>query len=122
MLLDTHALVWSLEDSDELSSRARSVIEDTGNVVLASVASALEISIKKMLGKLCAPDDLEDALDAAGFAKRTITFADAERLASLPLHHRDPFDRLLIAQALVDGTSIVTRDPRFASYAVPVIW
>jgi PIN domain nuclease of toxin-antitoxin system len=122
VLLDTHALIWSLEDSPQLSPAARSVIEDTSNVILASVVSAWEITIKKALGKLTAPDDLEAAIDAAGFTKRTITFADAQRLGTLPSHHKDPFDRMLITQALIDGTPIVTRDPRFTSYSVPILW
>jgi PIN domain nuclease of toxin-antitoxin system len=122
VLLDTHALIWSLEDSPQLSPVARSVIEDAGNVILASVVSAWEITIKKALGKLTAPDDVESAIDAAGFAKRSITFLDAQRLGTLPPHHKDPFDRMLITQALVDGTSIVTRDPNFARYRVPTIW
>jgi PIN domain nuclease of toxin-antitoxin system len=122
VLLDTHALIWSLEDSPQLSPTARSVIEDASNVVLASVVSAWEIAIKKTLGKLSAPDDIEAAIDAAAFTKRTITFADAQRLGKLPPHHRDPFDRMLISQALVDGTSIVTRDPNFARYSVPIVW
>jgi PIN domain nuclease of toxin-antitoxin system len=74
------------------------------------------------VSKLIAPDDVEAAIDAAGFSKRSIAFADAQRLGTLPPHHRDPFDRMLITRALVDGTSIVTRDPEFAHYSVPIIW
>jgi PIN domain nuclease of toxin-antitoxin system len=122
VLLDTHALLWSLEDSHQLSPTARLILEDAGNVILASAVSAWEITIKKGLGRLHAPADLESVVDAVGFTKRAITFADAERLESLPLHHRDPFDRMLIAQAFVDGVAIVSRDPVFASYSVPVIW
>jgi PIN domain nuclease of toxin-antitoxin system len=122
VLLDTHALIWSLEDSSKLSPVARSVIEDTANVILASAASAWEIVIKKVLGKLDAPDDLESAIDSAGFTKRSITFVDTDRLRTLPRHHKDPFDRMLIAQALVDGTPIISRDPELARYAVPIIW
>lgn len=122
VLLDTHALLWSLEGGAKLSSSARAVIEDAGNVVLASSTSAWEIAIKKALGKLSAPDDLEAAIEAAGFTKRTITFADAVQLGALPSHHKDPFDRMIVAQALVDGVPIVTRDPKVASYAITTIW
>lgn len=122
VLLDTHALIWSLEDSPNLSTTARKLIEDAGNVILASAVSGLEITIKKALGKLSAPDDLEAAIDAAGFTKRTVTFADAQRLATLPPHHKDPFDRILIAQALVDGTPIISRDPFFGAYPVQIVW
>jgi PIN domain nuclease of toxin-antitoxin system len=122
VLLDTHALVWALEDSPNLSPVARGVIEDTGNVVLASAASAWEIAIKRALGRLEAPDDLETVIEAAGFTRRVITFADARRVASLPTHHRDPFDRMLVAQALIDGAQIVTRNPQIAQYPVQVVW
>ena len=121
-LLDTHALIWSLEANPRLSATARAVIEDAGNVILASSTSAWEIEIKKRLGKLSAPDDLEIVVDAAGFTRRTITFADAQRLGTLPPHHRDPFDRMLVAQALVDGVPIITRDPLFGLYPVATIW
>jgi PIN domain nuclease of toxin-antitoxin system len=122
LLLDTHALIWALEDSPLLSPTARSVVQDTTNTVLASVVSAWEISIKKSLGRLDAPDDLEDAVEAAGFTKRAITFSDARRLGSLDDHHRDPFDRMLVAQALEDGAPIVSRDPLIARYQVQIIW
>lgn len=122
VLLDTHALLWSLEDSARLSASARKIVEDSSNVVLVSAASGWEITIKKTLGRLSAPDDLEDAIDAAGFTKRTITFADAQKLAVLPSHHKDPFDRMLVAQALVDGAPIISCDPLVAQYPIQIIW
>lgn len=122
VLLDTHALIWSIEDSPRLSAAARAIIEDTGNVVLASATSAWEISIKKALGRLAAPDDLEAAIEAAGFTKRTITFADAHRVSALPALHNDPFDRMLVAQALVDGVPMISCDPLVARYPVQIIW
>lgn len=122
VLLDTHALIWSIEDSPRLSAAARRIIEDAGNVVLASATSAWEISIKKALGRLVAPDDLEAAIEAAGFTKRTITFGDAHRVGALPMHHNDPFDRMLVAQALEDGVPIVSCDPQVARYPVQIIW
>lgn len=122
LILDTHALIWALEDSPRLSAAARRAIEDTGNVVLASAASAWEIAIKRTLGRLRAPDDLPDAIDQAGFTPRVITFADVARVATLPPHHRDPFDRMLVAQALEEGAPIVSRDPLVAQYQVQIIW
>ena len=122
VLLDTHALIWSLEDSPRLSTAARKVIEDAGNVVLASATSGWEITIKQGLGRITAPDDLEAAIDEAGFSKRAITFADARRVGTLPPHHKDPFDRMLVAQALVDGVPIVSCDPQVARYPVQIIW
>lgn len=122
LLLDTHALIWALEDSDRLSPRARELIVDVENQILVSAASAIEIAIKRSMQKLEAPDDLLLAIEAAGFIPITIDFATAERLGSLPFHHRDPFDRLLIAQALTERVPIVTRDPAFGAYSVPTLW
>ena len=122
LLLDTHALIWALEDSPRLSATARAAIADGKNQVLVSVASGWEIAIKRALGRLDTPDDLEEAIDAAGFDKRLVTFADARRLGSLPAHHRDPFDRMLVAQALEDGVPIVSCDPQIARYQVQIVW
>ena len=122
LLLDTHALIWALEDSPRLSATARAAIADGKNQVLVSVASGWEIAIKRALGRLDTPDDLEEAIDAAGFDKRLVTFADARRLGSLPAHHRDPFDRMLVAQALQDGVPIVSCDPQIARYQVQIVW
>ena len=122
VLLDTHTLIWALEDSPRLSAAARAVVEDAGNVVLASVVSGWEIAIKKALGRLDAPTDLEAAIEAAGLTKRLVTFGDTRRLEALPGHHRDPFDRMLVAQALEDGVPIVSCDPLVAQYATQIIW
>ncbi|MBK9030998.1 MAG: type II toxin-antitoxin system VapC family toxin [Myxococcales bacterium] len=122
LLLDTHALIWALEDSPRLSPTARAAIVDGKNTVLASAASGWEIGIKRGLGRLDTPDDLEAAIDAAGFGKRMITFADALRVAALPPHHRDPFDRMLVAQALEDGIPLVSCDPLVARYPIQIVW
>lgn len=122
VLLDTHALIWSLEDSPRLSAAARTIIEDSANVILVSAASAWEITIKRTLGRLAAPEDLQEAIEAAGFTQRSITFADAGRIGTLPEHHRDPFDRMLVAQALVDGVPIISCDPLVAQYPIQIIW
>ena len=122
LLLDTHALIWALEGSARLSKTARSLIEDTSNEVFVSVVSAWEVAIKKALGRLRVPDDLIEATDEAGFVRRSIGFAEARRLESLPPHHSDPFDRMLVAHALEEGTTIVTRDPDIGRYQVPIVW
>lgn len=122
LLLDTHTLLWALEDSERLSATARSMISDPRNVILASAVSGWEIAIKKGTGRLSAPDDLEGAIGEAGFTKRPITFADTRRLGTLPPHHRNPFDRMLVAQALEDGVPVVSRDPDVARYPVQVVW
>jgi PIN domain nuclease of toxin-antitoxin system len=122
ILLDTHALLWALEDSVQLSELARRTIVDLDNQVLVSAVSAIEIAIKRSLNKLEAPDDLLGAVEAAGFIPITIDFATATRLGSLPPHHRDPFDRLLVAQALTEDVPMVTRDPSIRAYGIRTIW
>jgi PIN domain nuclease of toxin-antitoxin system len=122
VLLDTHAVLWALEDSPKLSRKARAAIEDPANEIMVSAASALEIAIKKSLGRLKAPDDLAGAVTDAGFVTTTIGFPEAAALGLLPWHHTDPFDRLLVAQAMVAGVPIVTRDPEMARYQIQVIW
>lgn len=121
-MLDTHALIWALADSDELSPTARDLILDLDNQILVSATSAIEIAIKRSLNKLDSPNDLLSAIDAAGFIPITIDFATADKLATLPWHHRDPFDRLLVAQALTEGVPIVTRDPALGAYPVSTVW
>lgn len=122
LLLDTHALIWALEDSDQLSRTARELIVDLDNQILVSATSAIEIAIKRSMRKLEAPDDLLSAIEGAGFVPITIDFATAEKLATLPFHHRDPFDRLLVAQCLSEGVPIITRDPAFEAYPVTTLW
>ncbi len=121
-MLDTHALIWALEGSPRLSKAARRAVEDTGNEVLVSAVSAWEIAIKKSFGRLNVPDDLLQATDEAGFLRRSLGFAEASRLETLPCHHDDPFDRMLIAHAMEEGASIVTRDPEIAKYRVQTVW
>jgi PIN domain nuclease of toxin-antitoxin system len=87
-----------------------------------SVASAWEMAIKKSLGKLESPPNLDEVVQDAGFLPRMVTFADCELLASLPAHHRDPFDRMLVAQAMVDGIPILTCDEQIAQYRIQTIW
>jgi PIN domain nuclease of toxin-antitoxin system len=125
LLLDTHALLWFVANDAALSASARSLIE-SADEVLVSVASAWEIAIKVHLGKLfldapSAESFFEEQMRANGFAYLPIAPAHVFRAAGLPLHHRDPFDRLLIAQALVEGLSLVTRES-FVAYGVATSW
>lgn len=120
LLLDTHALLWWLAD-EGLTDKARNAIADPDNVVMVSVASAWEISIKKALGKLSAPDDLERQVNESGFAPLPISVAHGIAAGQLPRRHDDPFDRMLIAQAYAEGLTIVTRDKRFAEYNVATL-
>jgi PIN domain nuclease of toxin-antitoxin system len=120
LLLDTHALLWWLAD-EALTAQARDAIADPANLVVVSAASAWEISIKKALGKLAAPDDLEQQLQAGGLAPLPISIAHGVAAGQLPRHHEDPFDRMLIAQAFAEGLTIMTRDKRFDDYGVALL-
>lgn len=120
LLLDTHALLWWLAD-EGLNDQARDAIADPVNLVMVSAASAWEISIKKALGKLSAPDDLERQLDESGFVPLAISVAHGIAAGQLPRHHDDPFDRMLIAQAFGEGLTIVTHDKRFSDYNVALL-
>lgn len=122
VLLDTHALLWALADDERLSSSARELIVDETNDVLVSVVSAWEIAVKRSLGKLEAPEDLESVVAEAGFLHRLILFDDCKRLSTLPPLHRDPFDRMLVCQALEEGIPIVSRDKMISRYPVQTIW
>ena len=111
-------LLWSLDDTPVLSRRLRSQLEDPENDVFVSAASGWEIAVKRALGKLRAPDDLEGSVREQGFALLPITFHHAEQAGALPPHHGDPFDRMLIAQAQIEGLVLVTRDARVRLYGV----
>ena len=121
LLLDTHALLWWLDDPALLSDEARGAIGDGRNVVFVSAAVAWEIAIKSGLGKLDAPADLESAMASNRFRPLPVTIAHALAVRDLPPHHRDPFDRLLIAQAIQEGLRLVSRDPEVKKYDVPLI-
>jgi len=122
LLLDTHALIWALADPDELAAAARSAIERPANTVLISPASLYEINLKVSLGKLHAPAaDLVGSIEAAGFTELPLRLAHAALAGRLPFHHRDPFDRLLIAQAQLESLTVVTRDDHFARYGLSIL-
>lgn len=126
LLLDSHAFLWFCEGSAFLSAAARAAIEDLDNEKYVSHASAWEVAIKASLGKLklAAPFDelFPGAVVSNGFLTLPTDFRHCRELLTLPFHHRDPFDRLLIAQARVEGLTLVSRDPHFPSYGVPVLW
>lgn len=123
LLLDTHALVWALSSPRRLPARARKGIEDPENVVFASAASTWEIAIKAALGKIDADlDEVTTGIEAAGLRTLPISVAHTRRLRELPPLHRDPFDRILVAQALEEGLTIVTHDPVLPGYPAPTLW
>lgn len=118
LLLDTHALLWWLADDPRLGESARALIADATNQVFISAASAWEISIKTALGKLDAPSDLDNVVEEEGFDKLSISFFHGQRAGSLPNIHRDPFDRMLIAQAQAEGMDIITADETIPKYGI----
>ena len=116
LLLDTHVLIW-WDEGRRLAGAARRAIE-AADTVYVSAASAWEVAIKIALGRLRPARTVEQAAEESGFLELPITSRHAERVAGLPAHHRDPFDRLLIAQAEIEALTLVTRDPVFDRYAV----
>jgi PIN domain nuclease of toxin-antitoxin system len=122
LLLDTHVLLWWRDDSPRLSGRARAEIADAANEVLVSTATLWEIVIKRARGKLIFPDDLEEVVREESFELLGIGFQHLRRVELLPELHRDPFDRMLIAQALTEGVPLVTDDRALLAYGVPTVW
>ena len=120
LLLDTHVFLWWI-DNRGVRSDVRPVIE-AADQVFVSLVSAWEVSIKVAVGKLRPVRAFESTIGESGFEKLPITFEHAERVATLPPHHGDPFDRMLIVQAMVEKLTIVTRDRRFEAYGIPVLW
>lgn len=120
LLLDTHALVWWLT-AEPMTADAIERIADTESLVVVSAASVWEIAIKRALGKLEFDGSLSDQVVAEGFTPLPISFPHAERAGVLPAHHRDQFDRLLIAQAQVEDLVLVTRDAALGAYDVGIL-
>jgi PIN domain nuclease of toxin-antitoxin system len=126
VLLDTHVFLWWVEGDRKLPSKARSVLADPGNECFLSMASAWELAIKTGLGKLELAVPVQryvvEHLSANGFRLLDIGIGHIGRVQSLPGHHGDPFDRLLIAQAMEEDLAIVTADPVFRKYGLVRIW
>ena len=123
LLLDTHAFLWWLREDDSLGTAARSAIERTGNVVFVSAASALEIAIKRAVGRLpgLPRGDIGDWIERNGFQALSVDVAHAVASAELPRHHSDPFDRLLIAQARLEDLTLVASDEHISRYRVRLL-
>jgi PIN domain nuclease of toxin-antitoxin system len=126
LLLDTHVFLWWVDGSSKLSRKARSAIADPDNDCLFSLASCWEMAIKLSLGRLRLNESMDTFVPAQLSANRIslleIDFRHTARVAKLPFRHRDPFDRLLVAQALEDGLTVVTGDPVFPKYGVERVW
>lgn len=121
VLLDTHVLLWWLADDTRLPAHMRTAIADPETSVLVSAASAWEMSIKSALGKLTMPDGLSDELGLQGFSELPVSVADGLAAGALPRHHEDPFDRMLIAQAVRRDLLLLTVDGRFSDYEVRLL-
>ena len=121
LLLDTHVLIWWLSNDMGLGQEAKAMIAEPRNVIAISAASTWEISIKRALGKLVVPENIDAIVEDEGFIKLPISLFHGEQAGSLPAYHRDPFDRMLIAHAQAEGLEIVTVDAKFAQYGIKCI-
>jgi PIN domain nuclease of toxin-antitoxin system len=121
LLLDTHVLIWALENNPALSGKAREAIIDGNNIIFVSSVSAWEISIKVAMGKLKVPDNLCEEISLHRFTRLNINFEHAQLAGKLPDIHKDPFDRMLIAQANIEKLTLVTGDRLIAQYEVKIL-
>jgi PIN domain nuclease of toxin-antitoxin system len=121
LLLDTHILIWYLADNSKLPSTIRNLIREPQHQVFVSVATVWEITIKKALGKLTSPDNLLEVLVACRFEVLPITIFHALQVGTLPRHHDDPFDRMLIAQSVLEGLTLVTADSKIPAYGISIL-
>lgn len=118
LLLDTHVFLWWLSDDPQLGKISRIAISEPRNQVYISAVSTWEASIKKMSGQLSAPDDLDAVVEEEQFIKLPITLFHGDQAGMLPQYHKDPFDRMLVAQAQSEGLIIVTNDKMIRQYAI----
>jgi PIN domain nuclease of toxin-antitoxin system len=121
LLLDTHVFLWWLEEHRRITPSLRTSIGSSSRVFV-SAASAWEAAIKASLGKLRIPGSFEQGVEACGFDKLRIEFRHAERAGRLPAHHGDPFDRMLVAQAMSERLTLVSADRQLEPYEVPILW
>lgn len=121
LLLDTHVVLWWRLDSPRVKRAAREAIA-TADLVWVSAVSGWEVAIKQGLGKLRLADPFAAMVKGSEFGELPVTLRHAEQLATLAPHHTDPFDRMLVAQAQVEGATLVTHDRQFAPYGIPIVW
>jgi PIN domain nuclease of toxin-antitoxin system len=122
LLLDTHAALWWLTEDERLGEATADRLTDETNQVLLSAAVVWEVAIKRSLGKLRAPEDFAPTLLGAGAQPLPVSLDHAAAVEQLPWHHRDPFDRLLIAQAAIEGAALVSQDAALRPYGVHLVW
>jgi PIN domain nuclease of toxin-antitoxin system len=121
LLLDTHVMLWAISDPGRLSAQARDAIASEENEVFVSVVSPWEIAIEKSRNRIETPDDLEQGLESSRFKLLPVLLRHTQAIESMPHHHRDPFDRMLVAQAVVDGLTLVTADRKLTRYAAALM-
>jgi PIN domain nuclease of toxin-antitoxin system len=122
LLLDTHAALWFLSGDERLGESARRHLTDESNRVLLSAAVVWKIASKRALGQLTVPDEYLTLLLDAGVQPLAVSVAHAAAVEDLPLHHRDPFDRMLVSQAKLEGGAVVSRDEALRPYGVTLVW
>ena len=122
VLVDTCSLLWAVDTPEKLGDEACEAIGSTENRVLVSSGTLWELSIKVGLGKLELPDEFFEELEELGYETLGIEHRHLAEYRKLPLHHRDPFDRLLVAQVKAEGIALVTCDPEIAKYGIPIVW
>jgi PIN domain nuclease of toxin-antitoxin system len=120
-LLDTHVLLWSVAGASQLSAPVKQIIESADNVIFVSLISLWELRIKESLGKVTLPKNFYTGLEAAGFELLSMTLKHIQALGFLPLHHRDPFDRMLIVQANIEQMTLITKDDDIQKYDVSLL-
>lgn len=121
IIIDTHIFLWSLSDPQRISESRRSALEDLSNTIYVSAVTIAELIIKASIGKFIIDFDPVAMAEESGFALLDFTAKAAIRLKDMPFHHRDPFDRMLIAQGMADNYPIMTNDPKFALYSCTVL-
>lgn len=121
-LLDTHVFLWMLAAPERLGKEAAAVIQNPDRAVFVSAVTSVEIGIKRALGKLDAPAGLAAEIPARGLQELPLRYSHGERMASLPFHHHDPFDRMLVAQAIEEQLTLITGDRKMQPYSVEILW
>ena len=125
LLIDTHALIWFITDNEKLPLKTKQIIENKDNDIYVSIASYWEIGIKNSIGRLDLNSDLETVfkiIEETGFETLPITTNQILKNSGLAFHHQDPFDRIIIAQAMMEEMTIITKDSQFKNYNIPTIW
>lgn len=121
LLLDTHTLIWGISEPEKLSKKTKELLSDVDNIILVSTASLWELQIKRSLNKIILPEDFIPQLQKNGYELLNISYKHIERLDEIPLIHRDPFDRMLIAQSMYENVPLITKDSEIAKYNVKII-